>query len=483
MSGTIRTVQAWGVLTKVVTLGLGVLQTAIILRILGPERYGVVGIIVSLGALVGVSQHVGVVDAAIREIAVADTAARRAAVFWTSLWFRLAATVPISVVLALAAPWIATRVYPLPDVRVLLWLTSALLVLHGIQGVLGGAYSGQRAFGILYAFQAIMAAVNVPLFAGLAWLHGVRGFFEAAIVAAVLFSVLLALFLRRALGGPVAHPSLADMRVTFRDIVHTGAWTYVARILSVAWQRLPILLLGRWADPSVVGLFTAATTFGSKLQLMAAALSEVNLAFLSHAFAEGRDAFRRLARRTLADVGAVTLLGAFGLIVFAEQLVPLLAGRAYLGAVPFVAAITWGYAAFAYVDIGANTLFVPARRAHLRALSFAALCGVTLTLLAVGRAQPVPAALVSVAAGGAAGLVVAIFLAASRMRIGLVPAVLFAPTVIAVAVTSVPGLPLAVRAALFVIVSVWTIGVANQGAALRVLRLVSAVSWFRARRP
>ncbi len=127
---TIRTVQVWGVLTKVGTVALGVVQTAIILRLLGPEAYGIVGIVVSIGALVGVSQHVGVVDAAIREIAVADTPARRAAVFWVSIWFRLAVTVPISVALFLVAPWIGARLYALQDIPHLVRLMSGIVFLY-----------------------------------------------------------------------------------------------------------------------------------------------------------------------------------------------------------------------------------------------------------------------------------------------------------------------------------------------------------------
>ncbi|TSC62390.1 MAG: polysaccharide biosynthesis protein, partial [Parcubacteria group bacterium Gr01-1014_106] len=175
----IRTVQLWGVFTKMATVVLGVVQTAVVLRLLGPESYGIVGIVTSLGALVGVSQHVGAVDAAIREIAVADTPQRRASVFWVSLWFRLIITVPISVLLALAASWIGTRVYAYPDMPHFVRLMSVTLVLYGIQGILGGAYTGKQAFGTLYALQVITAAANVPLFAGLVWWRGVVGFFEA----------------------------------------------------------------------------------------------------------------------------------------------------------------------------------------------------------------------------------------------------------------------------------------------------------------
>lgn len=414
---SLQSVQLWGTLTKIVTLALGILQTALILRILSVEEYGVVGIIVSLGSLVGVSQHVGIVDAAIREIAVATDALRRAYVFWVSLWFRLAVTVPVSIVFALLGEKIGAAVYRFPDVPYLVRLTSVILVLQGIQGVVGGAYTGQRAFGSLYALQFAMAVVNVALFAGFTWWRGVPGFFEAVILSTFLFILLLSFFLKRALGGILTHPGSAEMRQILRDIVHTGAWTYVARILSVAWQRVPILLLGRWAAPEAVGLFNVALTFGSKLIILAAALGEVNLAFLSHAFAMGRQAFVGLARRTLTEVGAVILLGVGILGVFADVLLRLFAGDAYVPAAGITALVTIGYGLFAFLDISANSVFVPARLAQFRAYAFAALLVGTLGVMFLYRANPVAAAAWGTVAGGVAGVAGAALLA--RVFLGM----------------------------------------------------------------
>lgn len=453
---SIRQVQAWSVLTKVGTVALGVLQQAIVLRLLGPERYGITGIVISLGALVGVSQHVGVVDAAIREIAVADSPKRRAGVFWVSLWFRLAVTLPISLALFLLAPWIGERVYPLPDIPHLVRLMSGVLVLHGVQGVLGGAYTGQRAFGTLFVLQLIMAVVNVGLFAGLVLLHGVRGFFEAVILAALGFSLLLALFLRSALGGTLVHPRGAESVGILRDILHTGGWTYVARLFSVAWQRVPILLLGRLASPEVVGIFTAAVTFGSKLQLLAAALGEVNLAFLSSAFATSRDTFRRLARRTLEDVGAVTILGGLGLVVFARELVPVLAGSGYLDAITIIGTVTAGYAAFAFLDIASNTVFVPARRANLRAASFGSLFAGTLAAMFLLRSSPALAASAGLAAGGVLGLAAAVVLASLRMQFVLFPQTLVVPLLASLALATFAPASLAARVFLMLAISLGT---------------------------
>lgn len=429
---SLRTVQALGVLTKIITLAFGVLQTAIVLRILSPAEFGIVGIVVSIGSLVGVSQHVGIVDATIREVAAARDAVRRAHVFWVSLWIRLLVTVPLSLLLALLATVIGTRLYPLPDVPHLVRLMSLVLVLQGVQGVVGGLYTGVRAFATLYAFQLVTAAVNIPLFAYLTFRRGVMGFFEAMAITTVIFLVLLAMRARRVNGGTLPHPPMDAFRVVVRDILHTSVWTYVARILSVAWQRVPLLLLGRFAPPDVVGLFNVALTFGSKLVILAQAIGEVNLAFLSRAFARSREAFRVLAARTLDEVGAVTLLGAGFLALFSRELLRLVAGEPYEAAATATAVVTWAYALYAFLDIGSNTLFVPARRAHHRAAVFATLFGVTVGAMAFLEASPLIVSAWGLLAGALASVAVGEVLArrlgglslvTNTLRVLLIPGV------------------------------------------------------------
>jgi O-antigen/teichoic acid export membrane protein len=445
-SPSLRSVQIWGILTKAATVGLGIIQTAIILRILSPAQYGIVGIIVSLGSLIGVSQHVGVVDAAIREIAAATDARRRAHVFWVSLWFRMAITVPLSFLLLILAPWIETRFYPFPGVTYFLQLSSIILILQGLQGIVGGAYTGKLAFGRLYRFQVGMALVNVPIFVGMTWWRGIGGYFEGVILSTGLFVLLLSLGLRSALGGILVHPSRSDMGSVLRDILHTGVWTYIARILSVAWQRVPLLLLGRWAPPETVGLFNVALTFGSKLVILASAIGEVNLAFLSSAFASSRDAFRAMARRTAEDVGITILLGAGLLSAFTDILLTVFAGPEYREAARVTMLVTWGYAAFAFVDIVTNTFFVPSRRSNARAGIFLVLVAGTSVTMWLFRATPLTAAGMGTLIGGCAALLVTEFVA-RRHALSLLTGrvALLGSAVIFLTVLAAANMPLSLR--------------------------------------
>ena len=70
--------------TKAVTTALGIAQSIIVIRILSPAEYGLVGLVMSVGGVIGVSQHLGIVDGAIREIAILKNKREVGKVFWVS---------------------------------------------------------------------------------------------------------------------------------------------------------------------------------------------------------------------------------------------------------------------------------------------------------------------------------------------------------------------------------------------------------------
>jgi len=416
---SLRKIQAWGLATKIITLILGIAQTAIIVRILQPTQYGIAGIITSLGSLVGVSQQVGIVDATIREIAIASEPKHRSHIFWVSLWFRLIFTVPISVILAVLAPIISEKVYHLPQLAGLLRLMSLILIFQAIQGVLGGVYTGLRAFKLLYLMQIIMAITTVPIFSILCYFYGVSGFFQAMLWSAVLFIFLMVIFLRKTIGGNLSHPDKKDFVIVWKDIFHTSAWTYVSKIFSVSWQRVPLLILGWLASPYVAGLYNAALSIGSGIVILASAIGEVNLAFLSNAFSKSLQSFKELAKKTLEDVGGILILVTSFLALFPEAILKVLAGDSYLAASQVAVTMTWAYALFSFIDIASNTIFVPARKTQYRAYSLIILVLATVISIFAFRNDPLNGTGWGILLGSLIGLFVAEFFARTKTDISL----------------------------------------------------------------
>lgn len=388
----LRKTQFWGSVTKIVTIILGVLQTVIILHILTPAQYGIIGIVTAIASLVGVSQNVGVTDATIREIAMTEDVRHRAHIFWVSLWFRMFFTLPISILLILFAKFIAIQVYNIPQIEIYIYIMGLVLVLQGVQGVLGGVFSGLRSFNLLYAFQIATAVINTVLFSFLTFKFGILGFFVAMALSTMIFIVLLAVFLKKVIGGKLEHPKKDDFVTVWKDIFHTGFWTYIARIFSVGWQQAPMLVLGKIAGPDVVGLYNVALSFGSKLTVFAAAIGEVNLAFLSNTFGKAKEKFGDMAGNTLADIGGVLFIFAGVMALTSDFLLKIFAGESYSNAVSVTILVCWAYAFFAFLDIATNTVFVSSRKSQFRAVSFAVLFVSTIVVIFGLKENPLMAA-------------------------------------------------------------------------------------------
>jgi Polysaccharide biosynthesis protein. len=136
--------QALSLATKAVTTALGLIQSLIVIRLLGPANFGLVGLVMSIGGVIGVSQHLGIVDGAIREIAVLKKKSEIAKVFWVSHIVRQVVTIPLSLALILLSGVIATRIYGRPEITLFLQIFAAALILQGLQDVLGASLTGLK---------------------------------------------------------------------------------------------------------------------------------------------------------------------------------------------------------------------------------------------------------------------------------------------------------------------------------------------------
>lgn len=387
-------VQGLSLATKAVTSALGIIQGLIVARLLSPGEFGVVGLVMAIGGVIGVSQHLGIVDGAIREIAVRRDKREIGRVFWVSNIVRQLVTIPLSALLLLAAGFIARSVYGRPELTALLYIFAGVLVLQGLQDVLGATLTGMKRFGPLYGIQIATAAINVLVFGWLTRQWRVAGFFWAIIITTIIMVVLLARVIRRDLRGSLSWPTFAEVRQFGRRILRIAVYMYAARIAFMIWQQLPILLLGRVLADESLGFLKVAQWFGSKLVIVAMALSEVNLSWMSWLYAAQPADFRHVAARNLQRVLIVLLGLTAGLLFFTPEIL-LVAGEKYLPAQELVIVTTIGFFLYALLDIGTSSVFVSADQPRLRAYLYGlmvALAGAVTLWLARYKPSPLLAA-------------------------------------------------------------------------------------------
>ncbi len=374
-------IQVISLFTKAVTTALGITQSVIVIRILTEGEYGLVGLVMSIGAVVGVSQHLGIFDGAIREIAVQKARREIGKVVMVANAVRQLITIPLSIGLLAGAKFIAEGIYSRPDIAVFIQVFALILILQGLQDVLGAALTGMKKFGALYAVQIVTASLNVLIFSYATWRWGIAGFFWGMVVTTGIMIGLLAWVLIRELGTDLGWVDIADIKKYGRSLMRIGVFMYMARIFFIVWQRLPILLLGAVLSDVNLGYLNIAQTFGSKLTIVAMALSEVNLSWMSSLFTHQREEFERVVARNMQRVLVVMLVMALVLMFFTPEILIYIIGAEYLPAQALILLMTAGFFLYALTDIGTSSVFVSADHPRLRAMVYGVMMGVTAIIL------------------------------------------------------------------------------------------------------
>lgn len=363
----LATTQLLSLATKATTTILGIAQSLLIVHFLTKAEFGLAGLVVSIGSVIGVTQHLGVVDGAIREIAVGRGKREIGRLFWVSHGMRQVITIPLSLGLFWLAPWIADRIYALPEIAAFIRIYALSLLLLGVQDVLGATLTGMKKFGALYLVQIGTAALNVVIFAYFTARFSTLGYFWAIVLTTAIMVAWYGYIVAHNLRGHLSLPRWTDARRLAKRVFRISGYMYLARILFVVWQRLPLLVLGLVLAKEQLGELNLSLTFGSKLTILAMALSEVNLSILSSLFVRDQRAFQRVVARNMQRLLFLLVLVTALLIFFTPEILQLPPLREYLPAQNLVIVMTVAFCIYALIDVGTSSVFVAADQPRWRA--------------------------------------------------------------------------------------------------------------------
>ncbi len=414
--------QFLSLVTKAITTILGIIQSVIVIRVLSPAEYGLIGLVTSIGGVVGVTQHLGIVDGTIREIAILKDKKAQGTVFWVSQIVRQVVTVPLSIALLLLASWIAGSLYGRPEIAGLIKMFAAVLVLQGLQDVMGATVTGLKRFVSLYKVQILTALINVGVFGWLTWQYAANGFFAAMIITTLIMVILLAGLVRKELTGDLSWPGWPEIRQYGRRVMRIGIYMYLARIFFVVWQRLPLLLLGGVLTADELGHINVSLTFGSKLTIVAMALSEVNLAWMSSVYMQDKAVFARIVSRNMKRVLVVLAALTVGLVFFVPEILQYVVGAEYLPARHLILIMTLAFFLYALLDVGTSSALVAADKPRDRAVLFGIMTVVSAVIIAFLLWQRPDAMLAAIAvlSGVSLAYVLSLWYSLKRLDLALV---------------------------------------------------------------
>ena len=373
--------------TKAILLVLALLQGFLVVRLLSPADYGLVGIALAITGSVGILQNLGLSAGTVREIVLQTGSDRKSMIYSVALVARLSVNVPLVIVLWLLADILAYRVYQRPAIALPIRLISIQILLTSICQASESALLGLKQFTNLFIAHIAISGAAVLFLVVSVLLWGFEGYFIGTVVGTALATSILSLLAFKAFDFRIVLPqSMIELRTTFLTLMGVALTIFVVRLLYTFYLNLPVLILGLRVPPDDVGYFS----FGQKLSLhllsVSNAINMVNTPSMSEQYTYGMDSLRHAVEIGSSKVLAIVGYLAVALIVFAREVTLLIGGNTYLPALQIMSLMISAFFCYAVLDIASASVLIPldARRRYIQAytilLGVSGICIVSLVL-------------------------------------------------------------------------------------------------------
>jgi O-antigen/teichoic acid export membrane protein len=365
-------------LSRGVATALGIVQGAVIFRILSQPEFGLKELALSIGGTLGIYQHLGLASASTREIAAAKDDSEVFKIFVTSVFVRYCVTLPLAVGLFFSAGYLARKY---PGLDVLLKLYAVSLLFQGMQSILNAVISGTKRFKSLFLYQIIIAVVSVGLYIPLVYFFRVTGFFYAFLIFNIISTGSLAFIAFKPLKGKMVFPSVPDFRRLFKDIFSISMAIYVVKVLYTNWEKLGNNLLGIFVSAEAVAIYGFAAIIAKKLMLISDSVTTVNLPVLSEKFEHDIEDFKETFSSNFNKIFVIVLIAAVLGAFWSSQVVIVYGGfqkyLEYKESLRLVPPLIIAFVFYSFINIIQSSILVPAKLVKGMITGFLLLLGST----------------------------------------------------------------------------------------------------------
>jgi len=352
--------QIWSVTTRVIIVALGFLQGIIVIRILSPSEYGLIGIVLAVAGIVGVLEHFGLASGSIREISIAKTLSEGSKILFTSLLVRVAITLPLAVGLFLASGHISNNIYHHPEIAFPLKLFSLILLFQGGQDISAAFLSGLQKFKQLFLFQIANAIISLLIFVTLVKYKGFIGYFFAMLWMSLISILILTTINFKVAKNKFILPNRSEFLQIFKEIFSIGIAVYIIKILYVIWQKTGILIAGLYLLPKEIGYINFALFLGLKTTFITDAISGVNLPLMSKKYNEDVEAFKIEFMENFHKTFVLILFSCTTFIFYSKEIITLLIGTKYSLSFSLVPFFVFSFFLYSLVNLIGVSVILPA---------------------------------------------------------------------------------------------------------------------------
>lgn len=282
------------IISRFSAVAIGLIQSFVILKVLSVGDYGLINLVASIGALVGVFQNLGISSGSTREIAAAKDKKEAFKVFIGSLTVRYAISLPLGIALFVLAPWLGNTYYGHPEIVWPIQIFAITLFIQALQSVLNSVVQGLKEFKFLFIFQVFTAVLSVVCYVPLVIMYGFDGFYYALILYNTLSTLILAFYVLKlfAYGKEIDMPNWNELKHITKAVFKIGLYVYAIKILVTQWEKLGLVVLGKSVTPEVLGIFAFGLLIASKIMVISDAITDVTLPSMTSVYERNRDKFQ-----------------------------------------------------------------------------------------------------------------------------------------------------------------------------------------------
>jgi O-antigen/teichoic acid export membrane protein len=306
---------------------LNFLAAAILARLLSPEDFGLVGMVLGVTALVGVFTQLGLSIATIQREKI--TQAQVSNLFWINV----CVSGVLSLVTVGLAPLMA-KFYRDPRVTQIMLVLAVTFLLTGSTVQHQALLTRQMRFRTLALIDVTATAVGFTLACFLAWF----GFAYWALVAQQVATSACSLLMTWLVSG--WRPDLPSRNSGVKPLVTFGAHLSLADFIGQFSYNSDSILLGRFFGAVPLGLYTRANVLLARpIQQVIIPVSNVLVPVLSRLQSDP-ERYRRSYMRAHGTLALFTLSFTAMCLALAKPFVLVILGPKWAGAIPLFAAFT-----------------------------------------------------------------------------------------------------------------------------------------------
>ncbi|HOM77586.1 oligosaccharide flippase family protein [Patescibacteria group bacterium] len=400
--------QAFSLMSRLVAMFLGLVQTFVIVRVLSVEEWGIVQLAVSIGGAFGIYQHLGLASGSTREISGTKDPREIFKIFFTTVFIRYSVTIPIFIFLFFSAEKIALNQYNNPALILPIKIYALGLVVEAVQSILNAVVSGTHRFKQLFIYQALISLVSVFLYVPLVYFYKINGYFYALFLFEFISSAVMGIIAFKPYWKDFCFPSYADFKRLLKSLLSISLAIYAVKIIYTWWEKSGALLLGLDLSAEMVAFFSFGLLYAKKLMLISDAVTTVNLPVLSEKYTTDLDEFKELFINNFNKLYVFILGSGFFAVFWAREVFFILVGSdKYHPALPLVLPLMFAFIFYSFMNIIESSVIIPAKKVLVMLLSFGLMLGVTVGMFFLTRSlvDPLISMSYSVALGSFMGLI------------------------------------------------------------------------------